>query len=196
MGVKKRNRTGTPTLTRVRIVMVDSNATFAGVISTVFLAAVRISMLVFNAVAVAELDSGLGVGSPTAQGLEVDMLRDCGDEVDGGLRAGSWAALFTRAYMLRSAQDNSSEHLGDTKLKRLDIIGLTRRSGGIDQKATWGEDQRKSAETRASFGPDTFPDTLFTLSQSPWVNSVRIPPPSNSPRFLTSISRPYAPSMA
>ena len=51
-GYKKRNRTGTLTLKRVRIAMADSNAVFTGVISTV---------------AVAELDSEWRVTPPTAR---------------------------------------------------------------------------------------------------------------------------------
>ena len=54
--------------------MADSNFVFAGVISTVFLAAVRISISVFNIAIVVELDLGLGVGSPAAQGSKVAMV--------------------------------------------------------------------------------------------------------------------------
>ena len=74
MGKKNGGRTGALTLTRVRIAMVDSNAVFAGVTSTVFLATVRISISMFNTAVVAELDLGLGVGSPAAQGSKVAML--------------------------------------------------------------------------------------------------------------------------
>ena len=58
--------------------MVDSNTTFAGVILTMFLAAVIVSMLVVNTVVVAELESGLGAGSPTAQGSKAVILWGCG----------------------------------------------------------------------------------------------------------------------
>ena len=54
--------------------MVDSNAAFAGITSTVFLATVRVSISVFNTAVVAELDLGLGVGSPAAQGSKVAIL--------------------------------------------------------------------------------------------------------------------------
>ena len=109
MGVKKGNRTGTPTLTRVRIVMVDSNASFAGVISTAFLAAVRISMLMFNTVVVAELDSGLGVGSQTAQCSKVDMLRDCGGWSRWRIENRQLGNTVYTCPLLRSAQESSSE---------------------------------------------------------------------------------------
>ena len=60
------------------MVIVDSNAAFAGVISTVFLEALRVSMLVFKTAVVVELDSGLGVGLSTAQGSKVVILRGWG----------------------------------------------------------------------------------------------------------------------
>ena len=56
----------------------SSNAAFTEAISIVVFAAMRVSMLVFNTAVVAELDSGLGVASPTAQGSKVVILRGCG----------------------------------------------------------------------------------------------------------------------
>ena len=58
--------------------MVDSNAAFAGVISIAFLAAVSVSISVLNTAIVAELDSGLGDGSPTTWGSKVVILGGCG----------------------------------------------------------------------------------------------------------------------
>ena len=55
----------------------SSKAAFTRVISTVFFAAVRVSMSVFSVAVVAGLDSGLRSGSPAAQG-SVAMLRDGG----------------------------------------------------------------------------------------------------------------------
>ena len=72
------NGTGTLTLTRVRIAIVDSNATFAGVISTVFLEALRVSMLALNTAVVAKLGSGSGVGPSIAWGSKVAMLQGRG----------------------------------------------------------------------------------------------------------------------
>ena len=63
---------------RVRIAIVDSNAAFTRAISTVLLAAVRVSMWASNATAVVELDFGLGVGSPIAQISEAGMVQGCG----------------------------------------------------------------------------------------------------------------------
>ena len=56
--------------------MASSNAAFTGVISIVFFAAVRVFMLVFNTVVVAELDSGLRGGSPAAKGSRIAMSQD------------------------------------------------------------------------------------------------------------------------
>ena len=75
---KRGSGAGTLTLTRVRIAIVDSNAAFAGVISTEFLEALRVSMLAFKTAVVAELDSGLWVGPSTAQGSKVVILRGWG----------------------------------------------------------------------------------------------------------------------
>ena len=60
---------------KVRITIADSNAALAGVVSIVFLAAVRVSMPAFNTAIVVELGSGSGVASTTAQGSKVVMLR-------------------------------------------------------------------------------------------------------------------------
>ena len=58
--------------------MVDSNVAFAGMIPTVFLAAVRASMLVFKTVVIAGLDSGSGVGPSTAWNSKVVVLQGQG----------------------------------------------------------------------------------------------------------------------
>ena len=63
---------------RVRITIADSNAAFAGVVSIVFLATVRVSMPAFNTAIVVELGSGSGVAPTTAQGSKVVMLRGRG----------------------------------------------------------------------------------------------------------------------
>ena len=76
--MKRGAERGTLTLTIVRIAMVDSNVAFAGMISTVFLAAMRASMLVFKTVVIAGLDSGSGVEPSTAGGSKVVMLQGRG----------------------------------------------------------------------------------------------------------------------
>ena len=78
MSVKKGAERGTLTLTIVRIAMVDSNVAFAGMIPTVFLAAVRAFMFVFKTVVIAGLDSGSGVGPSTIGGSKVIMLQGRG----------------------------------------------------------------------------------------------------------------------
>ena len=95
-GCKKRNRTGTLTLTRVRIAIADSNAVFTGVISTVLLAAVRISISALDTAAVAELDSESRATPPTARDWNVSMMWSCGgwNRRGGGLRTSSWACYL------------------------------------------------------------------------------------------------------
>ena len=97
---------------RVRIAMVGSNTAFAGVILTVFLAAVRVCISVSNTAVVAELDSGSGSGH---QLPGVRRWSYYGVGVDGGSRTGSWALPSTCPHKVgnltlsRTAQDSPSE---------------------------------------------------------------------------------------
>lgn len=76
-GCKKGNGTGVLTLTKVKIEIAYPKTTLNGVISAVFLAAVRVSITAFNAAVVIELESWLGVASPIVQGSKTVMAGSC-----------------------------------------------------------------------------------------------------------------------
>ena len=89
---------------RVGIAMAGSNAAFAGVILTVFLAAVRVPISVSNTAAVAELDSGFGLGHQPPGVRRWSCYGVVGDGVDGGSRISNWALPSIRAHISRTAQ--------------------------------------------------------------------------------------------